>query len=100
MAGAGAGAGARGGAAAGSRPGLATAARTARIRATLGRRRGPRPASGRCVRGLGLRGQRPDHRALFVALGAGVTALSHPAALREAAHIQVWGPGVPRGDRG
>lgn len=101
MAGAGAGAGARGGAAAGVE---------ARARdpppAHRAHPRHPRPAAQPSARrmdgasgGLGSGDNAPTTEALFVALGAGVTALSHPL-LYVKLLIQVWGPGVPRGDRG
>lgn len=101
MAGAGAGAGARGGAAAGVE---------ARARdpppAHRAHPRHPRPAAQPSARrmdgasgGLGSGDNAPTTEALFVALGAGVTALSHPL-LYVKLLIQVWGPGVPQGDGG
>ncbi|XP_066862223.1 mitochondrial carrier homolog 1 isoform X4 [Kogia breviceps] len=94
MAGAGAGAGARGGAAAGVE---------ARARdpppAHRAHPRHPRPAAQPSARrmdgasgGLGSGDNAPTTEALFVALGAGVTALSHPL-LYVKLLIQVWDQG-------
>lgn len=94
MAGAGAGAGARGGAAAGVE---------ARARdpppAHRAHPRHPRPAAQPSARrmdgasgGLGSGDNAPTTEALFVALGAGVTALSHPL-LYVKLLIQVWSQG-------
>lgn len=97
MAGAGAGAGARGGAAAGVE---------ARARdpppAHRAHPRHPRPAAQPSARrmdsasgGLGCGDNAPTTEALFVALGAGVTALSHPL-LYVKLLIQVRGQGLHR----